>query len=201
MKTWALFLGIFLLTRGLPSAAQAQIEPKAGDRFHIAGCENGELLVPVVNLWSQPTFTPRARVIGQMSGGRIGATVDRCLGSVVAALEIRVIDDRTHIKIKTIVGGTTGWITDSFVGKKFDTTRCREHFTESEHVRRCEVKPQTRPPTVAPRPAPGRRCCRICTKGKACGNSCIARNRTCRQPRGCACNGGESATACQLPPS
>ena len=44
--------------------------------------------------------------------------------------------------------------------------------------------------TTAPTPAPTQRaCCRICTTGKACGNSCIARNRTCRQPPGCACNG------------
>ena len=32
-------------------------------------------------------------------------------------------------------------------------------------------------------------CCRVCKKGKACGNSCINRNYTCRQPRGCACDG------------
>lgn len=32
-------------------------------------------------------------------------------------------------------------------------------------------------------------CCRVCRKGKACGNSCINRNYTCHQPRGCACNG------------
>ena len=32
-------------------------------------------------------------------------------------------------------------------------------------------------------------CCTICRKGKACGNSCINRNYTCHQPRGCACNG------------
>lgn len=32
-------------------------------------------------------------------------------------------------------------------------------------------------------------CCRTCRKGKACGNSCINRNYTCRQPPGCACNG------------
>ena len=32
-------------------------------------------------------------------------------------------------------------------------------------------------------------CCKICSKGKACGNSCIARNLTCHQPPGCACNG------------
>lgn len=33
------------------------------------------------------------------------------------------------------------------------------------------------------------RCCRVCRTGKACGNSCINRSLTCRQPPGCACNG------------
>ncbi|HXF96635.1 MAG TPA: ComEC/Rec2 family competence protein [Gemmatimonadales bacterium] len=36
--------------------------------------------------------------------------------------------------------------------------------------------------------APGRACCRICTRGKACGNTCISRGYTCRQPPGCACD-------------
>ena len=31
-------------------------------------------------------------------------------------------------------------------------------------------------------------CCKICTRGKACGNSCINANYTCRQPPGCACD-------------
>ncbi len=35
----------------------------------------------------------------------------------------------------------------------------------------------------------GRVCCKVCTTGKACGNSCIARNKTCHQPPGCACDG------------
>lgn len=30
-------------------------------------------------------------------------------------------------------------------------------------------------------------CCRICRKGKPCGDSCIARRETCRRPVGCAC--------------
>jgi len=33
------------------------------------------------------------------------------------------------------------------------------------------------------------RCCKVCTKGKACGNSCIAAWKNCHQPKGCACNG------------
>lgn len=31
-------------------------------------------------------------------------------------------------------------------------------------------------------------CCRVCTRGKACGNSCINAAYQCRQPPGCACN-------------
>ena len=34
-----------------------------------------------------------------------------------------------------------------------------------------------------------RTCCKICKKGKACGNSCISRSKTCHKAPGCACNG------------
>ena len=30
-------------------------------------------------------------------------------------------------------------------------------------------------------------CCKICTTGKPCGNTCIARSLTCHVGRGCAC--------------
>lgn len=33
------------------------------------------------------------------------------------------------------------------------------------------------------------KCCKVCTKGKACGNSCISRSYECHQPPGCACDG------------
>ena len=32
-------------------------------------------------------------------------------------------------------------------------------------------------------------CCKICKKGKACGDSCINKSYTCHKPPGCACNG------------
>lgn len=41
------------------------------------------------------------------------------------------------------------------------------------------------PPTAAP----ARSCCKVCTGSKACGNSCISRNKQCHQPPGCACQG------------
>lgn len=46
-------------------------------------------------------------------------------------------------------------------------------------------------PTLTPvvsSPPPSVTCCKVCTKGKACGNSCISRNYTCHQPPGCACD-------------
>lgn len=32
-------------------------------------------------------------------------------------------------------------------------------------------------------------CCKICRKGKACGDSCISRSKTCHKGPGCACDG------------
>lgn len=32
-------------------------------------------------------------------------------------------------------------------------------------------------------------CCKICTTGKACGDSCISRSYNCTKGRGCACDG------------
>ena len=34
-------------------------------------------------------------------------------------------------------------------------------------------------------------CCKICSKGKACGNSCISRSYTCHKGVGCACNASD----------
>jgi hypothetical protein len=56
------------------------------------------------------------------------------------------------------------------------------------------VTPSPRPtvrPTPRPTPRPTNRpsCCRVCTTGKACGDSCISRSDTCRRGPGCACNG------------
>jgi hypothetical protein len=31
-------------------------------------------------------------------------------------------------------------------------------------------------------------CCKVCSKGKACGNSCISRSKNCHKGRGCACD-------------
>lgn len=32
-------------------------------------------------------------------------------------------------------------------------------------------------------------CCKRCKAGKPCGDSCIAKDRACSKPKGCACQG------------
>ncbi|MFA5107689.1 MAG: hypothetical protein WC497_05190 [Patescibacteria group bacterium] len=65
-----------------------------------------------------------------------------------------------------------------------------------------EVIPQPKntelqvPPTPTPEPQPAPKvvtppkntCCKICSKGKACGDSCISRSYTCHKGPGCACD-------------
>lgn len=57
------------------------------------------------------------------------------------------------------------------------------------------TEPEATPPespaadTLAAVAAPPPACCRVCVRGKPCGNTCIARTRECRSPPGCACQG------------
>jgi len=44
-------------------------------------------------------------------------------------------------------------------------------------------------PSPPPQQQTQRSCCRVCSAGKACGNSCISRSKTCHQGAGCACQG------------
>jgi hypothetical protein len=47
-------------------------------------------------------------------------------------------------------------------------------------------------PSVAPINCRSRdTCCKVCRKGKACGNTCIRRDYDCHVGRGCACNSDE----------
>ena len=35
---------------------------------------------------------------------------------------------------------------------------------------------------------PQEQCCKICSRGRACGNTCISASKNCHKGRGCACN-------------
>lgn len=45
------------------------------------------------------------------------------------------------------------------------------------------------PVTAAGPVCAGEVCCKRCKAGKPCGDSCIARDKACDKPKGCACQG------------
>lgn len=55
-------------------------------------------------------------------------------------------------------------------------------------LRRPQPAPVARPVSDAEvESPPSRRCCKICTKGIPCGNTCISASKTCHKGPGCAC--------------
>ncbi len=53
-----------------------------------------------------------------------------------------------------------------------------------------QASPQS-PPLAQSQCIPRSQCCKVCSKGKACGDSCIRASYTCRKGRGCACDTSE----------
>lgn len=137
--SFLVFVSILVLCS--TSSVEAK-EIKPGALFHITGCENGELMVPVVNIWSKPGgLMEGATVIGKLSGDGRKEQGLRCQGAVVKALETKSIGGRTYIRIKTVVGSTSGWITDSFVGRSFNRAKCKSFFSEnSKYIANCLEK-------------------------------------------------------------
>ncbi len=173
MKAWALFLGIFLLT---PSFALGQ-ETKPDS------CVSVDVKAPTQWIGSPPRNV----------NIRIGPGIDYPVhesGELFTGEEIQILQE-CH-----------GWLQARSMPEHL-IDRVIEQRGESQAqemllfwVRKDLIRRPAKPSTVMPAPVPQRRtCCRICRRGKACGNSCIARNLTCHQPRGCACNGEDSATA------
>lgn len=67
----------------------------------------------------------------------------------------------------------------------------REEARAAEQRKRLERARQQRSfaePQEEPWTRPTRSCCKVCSTGKACGDSCIAAWKTCRKGRGCACD-------------
>lgn len=119
------------------AAAQGGRVPELEERFHITGCEaDGELAVPLVKMWDRlPDWT---RVVGRVSGNGREDRGLRCQGAVVIAKDIKQEGGRTFIQIQTLVRGDFGWITDSFVGRRYDSANCVRDFGEyADILHRC----------------------------------------------------------------
>jgi hypothetical protein len=61
------------------------------------------------------------------------------------------------------------------------------HVTEAELI--CEVQRVERERERVEEDADYGACCKVCSKGYACGDSCISRSKNCHKGPGCACDG------------
>ncbi|GEM_PF-578051 len=72
-----------------------------------------------------------------------------------------------------------------------ETVEVVTSFEEQKEAVPMPVSVPTLSPASTPillQPAQERFCCKYCTKGKACGDSCISRSYTCHKAPGCACD-------------
>ncbi len=113
-----IFIACLLFSFSLIVSVEAA-EVKKGDVFHITGCENGVLELPIINIWTQPGgIANGARIAGKLSAsGRVDKGL-KCEGAVVKVLDTVKMGGREYIQIQSVVNSKVGWITDSFVGKK-----------------------------------------------------------------------------------
>ena len=132
---WLKQLSTLTVLTGLLIGAGVVDAQEVGTLFHITGCERGELVVPVVNMWDSAQM---ARIVGRLSGDGRPDQGLRCQGSVVKVLARGSRSGRTLLQIESVVNGQVGWITDSFVGRAFPRSKCREFFEDAEHISRCE---------------------------------------------------------------
>ena len=76
----------------------------------------------------------------------------------------------------TLLVGATGAVADS----------PWEAIPTSQEAGICLASPEQ---AAAPGLLQPAACCKVCKKGKACGNSCISKSKTCHKAPGCACDG------------
>ena len=105
---------------------------------------------------------------------------------------VKVIDFEPSSHWKVEFRGASGYISDYWVVQteavaEYKRLKGGSDATESASA---PVRPRrSSGGSAVKRPPLRSSCCRICRKGKACGDSCISITKTCRKPLGCACNG------------
>lgn len=99
--------------------------------------------------------------------------------------EQRIADTQTTIE-------ETSWLPGRAEGSaKAGQDIAAKAWKEAQEKRRStrNKKRSSKRPTKVEKRKKSDSCCRICRKGKACGDGCIGANKNCRKPAGCACDG------------
>jgi hypothetical protein len=110
-----------------PSPSTVEAAP-IGDRVHISGCDFGVLRVPVVDLWDS---AERTRVVGEVSGDGAADRGLRCLGAVVIIRSVDSERPTPMYEVEAVVGNQRGWLSELFIGPKFDISLCGAFFSHS----------------------------------------------------------------------
>jgi hypothetical protein len=111
MKKISLFLVSFILLLATNTSANNIL---VGKKYHITGCENGTLYVPVVHMWDKPCGGGCAKVIGKLSGDGREDLGLKCQGAVVEVLQKK----GNWIKIKSVINHKEGWVQKVFIGRR-----------------------------------------------------------------------------------
>ena len=99
---------------GLLAFGATALAVDIGSTYHITGCVNGELLLPVVHMWSKPGgIINGAQIIGKLSGGGRADQGLKCQGSIVKILDIK---DK-YVKVKSL-SRDVGWLRNFFIGRE-----------------------------------------------------------------------------------
>jgi len=154
-----------------------------------------------VTFWQMQSGCEPGAALGQVPSGTAGRTLeDACY---------QPIRELYYYRVRT-VNGAQGWVEADVIVAASEyvpptlTPTSTPTATPRPTVRSTASPTATPRPTVRPTPKPvapsrlqpvepsksqPRACCKICRKGKACGDSCISSNKVCHKPPGCACNG------------
>jgi|GEM_PF-2912658 len=117
-----------------------------------------------VRVLDKPSFT--GNVIGEIEKG-----------AKVFAFEVK----EPYLRVRS--GELIGWINRRWLAKEFPQN---EAINFSRNTKTAIGATSSGKSSSSSRV---KNCCKVCRKGQACGDSCIARNETCHKGPGCACQG------------
>jgi len=147
--------------------------------------------------WLQHDSVPRVTVVKVAHhGGGNGTTAAwvQATRPQVAVISVGAGNTYGHPSAQVIAqwqsAGARVYRTDRDGAVIIEAKRDGSYIVLNEYSGRARVEPIPAPTARRSDSSsqPARTCCRVCTRGKACGNSCINRGYQCRQPPGCACD-------------
>jgi len=158
----------------------------------------GDSEQPELEYWLEHDSIPHVTVAKLAHHGSRNGTTSEWIEAThpqVAVISVGIGNTYGHPSAQVIEAwesaGATVYRTDQDGAVVIQADRDGSYIVLNERTGAAAVTPGAANPGVAnpgamPRGSPT--CCRVCTRGKACGNSCINRAYQCRQPPGCACD-------------